>query len=58
MPTVTIGIEAARALALILQDLARQQGVAPILLDVNATHKKELTRILDLRAEEIRVGLK
>ena len=57
MPTVTIGIEAARAIASILQELAAQQGAAPIHLDAN-TNKKDLTGILNLRAGEIREMIK
>ena len=57
MPTITIGIEAARAIASILQELATQQGAAPIHLDAN-TNKKDLTGILNLRASEIRGMLK
>ena len=57
MPTITIGIEAARAIAAILQDLAIQQGAAPIRLDAN-TSKKDLTGILNQRAGEIRGMLK
>ena len=53
MPTVTISIEAARALASILKDLATQQGAAPIRLDAD-TSKKDLTSILNMRAGEIR----
>jgi hypothetical protein len=53
MPTITINIEAARALAAILKDLAAQQGAAPIRLDED-TGKKDLTSILNLRAGEIR----
>lgn len=53
MPTITINIEAARALAAILKDLAEQQGAAPIRLDAN-TSKKDLTSILNLRAGELR----
>ncbi len=56
MPTVTINIEAARALAAILKDLAAQQGAAPIRLDAD-TSKKDLTSILNLRAGELR-GMK
>ena len=57
MPTITIGIEAARAIASILQELAAQQGAAPIHLNAN-TNKKDLTGILNLRAGEIRGMLK
>lgn len=57
MPTISIGIEAARALAAILQELAAQQGAAPIRLDAN-TSKKDLTGILNQRAGEIRGMLK
>ena len=53
MPTITINIEAARALASILKDLAAQQGAAPIRLDAD-TSKKDLTSILNMRAGEIR----
>ena len=53
MPTITINIEAARALASILKDLAAQQGAAPIRLDAD-TGKKDLTSILNMRAGEIR----
>jgi glucose/arabinose dehydrogenase len=53
MPTVTINIEAAHAIATILKDLAEQQGAAPIRFDVN-TSKKDLTSILNLRAGELR----
>jgi hypothetical protein len=53
MPTVTINIEAAHAIASILKDLAEQQGAAPIRFDVN-TSKKDLTSILNLRAGELR----
>jgi hypothetical protein len=53
MPTVTINIEAARALTEILKDLAEQQGAAPIRFDAN-TSKKDLTSILNLRAGELR----
>ena len=53
MPTVTINIEAARALAAILKDLAAQHEAAPIRLDAD-TSKKDLTSILNMRAGEIR----
>jgi hypothetical protein len=53
MPTVTINIEAARALTEILKELAEQQGAAPIRFDAN-TSKKDLTSILNLRAGELR----
>ena len=53
MPTITITIEAARVLGAILKDLAAQHGAAPVRLDA-ATSKKDLTRILNLRAGEIR----
>jgi hypothetical protein len=56
MPTVTINIEAAHAIASILKDLAEQQGAAPIRLDAN-TSKKDITSILNLRAGELR-GIK
>ena len=56
MPTVTINIEAARAIASILKDLAEQQGAAPIRFDAN-TSKKDITSILNLRAGELR-GMK
>jgi DNA-binding HxlR family transcriptional regulator len=56
MPTVTINIEAARALTEILKDLAEQQGAAPIRFDAN-TSKKDITSILNLRAGELR-GMK
>lgn len=57
MPTVTISIEAAKALASILQDLAAQLGAAPIRFD-EKSNKKELTGILNQRAGEIRGVLK
>jgi hypothetical protein len=53
MPTVTINIEAAHAIASILKNLAEQQGAAPIRFDAN-TSKKDLTSILNLRAGELR----
>ena len=53
MLTVTINIEAARALAAILKDLAAQHGAAPIRLEAD-TSKKDLTSILNMRAGEIR----
>jgi hypothetical protein len=56
MPTITINIEAAHAIASILKDLAEQQGAAPIRFDAN-TSKKDLTSILNLRAGELR-GMK
>ena len=57
MPTITIGIEAARVIAAILQELAAQHGAAPIRLEAN-TSKKDLTGILNQRAGEIRGLLK
>ena len=53
MPTVTIPIEAARALADVLQHLAKVHELAPVRIDKNTT-KKDLTNILTLRAGEIR----
>lgn len=53
MPTVTISLESARALALLLQALAARHGIAPIQLD-EKTNKRDLTSILNLRAGEIR----
>lgn len=53
MPTVTIPIEAARALADVLQHLAKLHELAPVRIDKNTT-KKDLTNILTLRAGEIR----
>lgn len=53
MPTVTIPIEAARALADVLQHLAKAHGLAPVRIDKNTT-KKDLVNILTLRASEIR----
>ena len=57
MPTVTISIEAARAVASILQDLATQLGAAPIRFD-EKSNKKDITGILNQRAGEIRGMLK
>ena len=57
MPTVTISIEAARAVASILQDLATQLGAAPIRFD-EKSNKKDITGILNQRAGEIRGILK
>lgn len=53
MPTVTISIEAAKAVASILQDLATQLGAAPIRFD-EKSNKKDITGILNQRAGEIR----
>jgi hypothetical protein len=53
MPTVTISIEAAKALASMLQDLAAQLGAAPIRFD-EKSNKKDITGILNQRAGEIR----
>jgi hypothetical protein len=52
MPTVTISIEAAKALASMLQDLAAQLGAAPIRFD-EKSNKKDITGILNQRAGEI-----
>jgi len=57
MPTVTISIEAAKAVASILQDLATQLGAAPIRFD-EKSNKKDITGILNQRAGEIRGILK
>lgn len=57
MPTVTISIEAAKALASILQDLATQLGAAPIRFD-DKSNKKDITGILNQRAGELRGILK
>jgi hypothetical protein len=53
MPTVTIPIEAARALADVLQHLAKVHELAPVRVDKNTT-KKDLVNILTLRSSEIR----
>lgn len=52
MPTITIGIEAARSLAAILRELAEEHGVAPVKFEPGS-NKKELTSILNYRAGEI-----
>ena len=57
MPTITITIEAAKALASILKHLAEQHGAAPIRLDAKSD-KKALTSILNMRAAELRGMLK
>lgn len=57
MPTVTISIEAAKAVVSILQDLAAQLGAAPIRFD-EKSNKKDITGILNQRAGEIRGILK
>jgi len=57
MPTVIIGIEAARSLAFILQILADNHATTPIKVDANTT-KKDLSNILNLRSAEIRGLLK
>lgn len=53
VPTITLNIEAARALADVLQHLAKVHELAPIRIDAHTT-KKDLTNILTLRAGEIR----
>ena len=52
MPTVTINIESARALAAILRILADKNGASPINLGSDAS-KKDITSILTYRAAEI-----
>lgn len=57
MPTVTISIEAAQALAGILKNLTVKHGLNPIVLD-QKTGKKELVSILNLRPFDILKALK
>ena len=52
-PTVTISMDAARSIALILQHIAKTHGAAPIRLAAQPT-KKDLSQILNLRAHELR----
>ncbi len=52
MPSITIEIEAARALAGILKKLALDHGLNPITLDPGPT-KKELIQVLNRRAHDI-----